>query len=135
MYLASEQRTPAVTVAEVAQQFAVSHDHLVKVVGAMVKLGWLAATRGRNGGIQLRVAADSLRIGTVLRALEGDNEVVDCSTCPLASDCILRSALRVGVDAFYDAMNRHTLADLVRGNSGIQIIRLHRQFLSHSTVA
>ena len=54
MYLARESRSPSVTVAEVATQFDVPHNHLVKVVGMLARIGWVDAVRGRNGGISLR---------------------------------------------------------------------------------
>lgn len=131
MYLAREQRSPAVTVAEVACQFDISHNHLVKVVGAMAKLGWIDALRGRHGGISLAVPADRLRIGDVLQVLEGRGEAGDCQglICRQAGDCGLRQALRGGMQAFYAAMNRHTLADIVSGDTGELIVGMHRKFL------
>ncbi|HTD04361.1 Rrf2 family transcriptional regulator [Undibacterium sp.] len=134
MYLARESRTPAVTVGEVSGQFDIPHNHLVKVVGAMAKLGWIDALRGRNGGISLAVPAKSLRIGDVLQALEGSGEAIDCDGlgCQLAADCGLRHALRSGMQAFYAAMNRYTLADIASGGTGEQIVRMHRSFLGRS---
>jgi Rrf2 family nitric oxide-sensitive transcriptional repressor len=137
MYLAREPRTTSVTVAEVATQFDIPHNHLVKVVGAMAKLGWIDAMRGRHGGIRLAMNASEIRIGTVLRALEGDNEAVDCEGigCRLAGDCALRDALRRGVEAFYQAMDEYTLAQIIGGNTGEHIIKMHRSFLSDSKAA
>lgn len=137
MYLARETRSPSVTVAEVAMQFEVPHNHLVKVVGALAKMGWIDAVRGRNGGIRLANSADTLRIGTVLRVLEGDTEMVDCVGigCRLSGDCLLRNALQVGVEAFYTAMNQYTLADIVSGNAGEQIVSMHRNFLMDRAAA
>lgn len=137
MYLARETRSPSVTVAEVAMQFEVPHNHLVKVVGALAKMGWIDAVRGRNGGIRLANSPDTLRIGTVLRVLEGDTEMVDCVGigCRLSGDCLLRNALKVGVEAFYAAMNQYTLADIVGGNAGEQIINMHRTFLMDRAAA
>jgi Rrf2 family nitric oxide-sensitive transcriptional repressor len=131
MYLAREPRASSVTVAEVAVQFDIPHNHLVKVVGAMAKLGWIDALRGRNGGIRLAMNADDIRIGVVLRALEGDQEAVDCEGigCRLSGDCTLRYALRRGVEAFYSAMDEYTLAQMVQGNTGEHIVKMHRSFL------
>jgi Rrf2 family nitric oxide-sensitive transcriptional repressor len=114
MYLAQVDRALPITVAEVSGQFNVPHNHVVKVVGALAKLGWVDATRGRNGGIRLGVPAKSLRLGTVLRALEGDKEAVDCEglACKLAGDCFLRQALNVGLEAFYQTKNQYTLAQV-----------------------
>lgn len=133
---ADASRTP-VTVAEVASQFDIPQNHLVKVVGHMAKAGWVQALRGRNGGISLVAAPASLRIGVVLRELEGDAELVNCEdlSCRLSADCLLREALRAGMNAFYETMNRYSLADLVTGNTGEQIIRMHRSFTASSLPA
>ncbi|GGI54021.1 RrF2 family transcriptional regulator [Oxalicibacterium solurbis] len=130
MYLAKETRTPPVTVSEVSQQFDVPHNHLVKVVGTMAKMGWIDAVRGRNGGIRLAADPGSLRIGSVLRVLEGDNEAIDCEGigCRLSGDCRLRAILRDGIEAFYSAMDEYTLADIVGGNTGEYIVKMHRSF-------
>ena len=137
MYLAREPRTTSVTVAEVAMQFDIPHNHLVKVVGAMAKRGWIDAMRGRHGGIRLAVNAGEIRIGTVLRALEGDNEAVDCEGigCRLAGDCALRDALRRGVEAFYQAMDEYTLGQIIGGNTGEHIVKMHRSFLQENSKA
>lgn len=136
MYLAKENRNPAVTVAEVSVQFDVPHNHLVKVVGALAKLGWIKAARGRNGGISLAIEPEKLGIGVALRTLEGDTGLIDCEGlgCRLSGDCILRDALRVGLEAFYDTMNKYTLADIVGGNTGEKIVHMHRVFLMDRAV-
>jgi Rrf2 family nitric oxide-sensitive transcriptional repressor len=125
------QRPGPVTVAEICAQFDLPMNHLVKVVGRLARLGWVQATRGRNGGLRLATNPAELRVGTVLRALEGDDELADCTgtRCSLSSDCRLRGALAAGLDAFYDAMDRHTLADIAGGATGEQIVRMHRTFL------
>ncbi|RJG05037.1 Rrf2 family transcriptional regulator [Noviherbaspirillum cavernae] len=130
---ADAHRAPA-TVAEIARQFDIPVNHLVKVAGQLARVGWVQSLRGRNGGLLLGVDASTLRIGTVLRELEGDAELVDCEglQCRLSHDCRLRGALAAGLRAFYEAMDRYTLADLTRGASGEQIIRMHRNFLRSS---
>lgn len=140
IYLArtGERRSP-VTVAEIGAQFDVPVNHLVKVVGQLARAGWVSATRGRNGGLRLAADPDALRIGTVLRELEGDTELVDCegTGCRLASDCLLRDALQASMRAFYDTMNAYSLTCITQGNTGEQIVRMHRTFLSqaHSVAA
>lgn len=132
---AGNDRGP-VTVAEVASQFDIAGNHLVKVVGHLARAGWVTATRGRNGGIRLAVDPATLKVGQVLRELEGDAELVDCegTVCVLRQDCRLRSALAAGMRAFYAAMDEFTLAQMTDGAAGEQIVRMHRRFLD-STAA
>jgi Rrf2 family nitric oxide-sensitive transcriptional repressor len=125
------ERPQPVTVAEIGKQFDIPLNHLVKVVGQLAKLGWVQATRGRNGGLRLAADPATLTIGQVLRKLEGeDDELVDCegTDCALKLDCQLRGMLRAGMRAFYEAMDRYTLAHATAGGTGEQVVRMHRMF-------
>lgn len=131
MYLTHREREQPVTIAEIAAQFAVPHNHLVKVVNRLGKLGWIVATRGRTGGLRLALDPSLLTLGTVLRQLEGSTELIDCAEppCALRGGCRLKAALNDALEAFYQVMDRSTLADVVGTPTGETIIRLHRQYL------
>ena len=135
IYLArAGERGSPVTVAEIAAQFDLPVNHLVKVVGLLAKSGWVTATRGRNGGLRLGAAAPGLKLGAVLRVLEGESELVDCegTRCRLAGDCKLRDALKAGMRAFYDAMDTYTLHDITHSSTGEQIVQMHRMYLKQA---
>jgi Rrf2 family nitric oxide-sensitive transcriptional repressor len=133
IYLAGADKHRAlVTVAEIARQFDLPPHHLVKVVGQLARFGWIQALRGRKGGLLLTADPTTLRLGLVLRQLEGDAELVDCEVqrCQLSKDCLLRGALAAGLQSFYQAMDRYVLADVSGGVVGEKIILMHRNFLS-----
>ncbi|QNA87542.1 Rrf2 family transcriptional regulator [Massilia sp. Dwa41.01b] len=129
------ERPHPVTVAEIAKQFDIPLNHLVKVVGHLARAGWVQATRGRNGGLRMAADPSTLTVGQVLRELEGDDELVDCEAakCGLSLDCQLRGILKAGMRAFYQEMDRHTLAHVTAGATGEQIVRMHRMFWSGTT--
>lgn len=132
MYLASEKReVPPVTIAEVSNKFNIPRNHLVKVAGQLAKQGWVDAIRGRFGGLHLAVDPSSLKIGQVIRALEGRKELIDCEQleCRLRSSCGLRYALNKSFEAFYSALDEFTLSDIVSGSTGAQIVSMHKEFL------
>lgn len=131
MYLTQPERADAVTSAEIATQFDVPHNHVIKVVHRLGKLGWIRTQRGRGGGISLRAAASKLRLGDVLRTLEGDGSLVDCERppCVLRGSCQLKHALDVGLARFYSAMNEFTLADVSGRRTGSALAALHRTHL------
>ncbi|AZG13114.1 Rrf2 family transcriptional regulator [Cupriavidus pauculus] len=133
MYVSRGDGTRPITIAEVGQQFDISHNHLVKVAARLSKLGWISATRGRHGGLQMGPGAGKLSIGTILRELEGHKSIIDCSepACALHGNCRLKRALDQAEEAFYQALDGVTLDD-VSGNSRTaeSIINLHRDFLS-----
>ena len=133
MYLAREPREiPAVTIAEISSQFDIPRNHLVKVAGLLAKHGWIAATRGRTGGLRLAVEPASLKLGQVVRVLEGRKELIDCEQlrCQLSKDCGLRSALARAHDAFYVALDAYTLADIISGGAGNEISQMHQGYLA-----
>jgi Rrf2 family nitric oxide-sensitive transcriptional repressor len=45
-------------------------------------------------------------------------------------DCQLRGMMRAGMRAFYEAMDRFTLAQASSGPTGEQVIRMHRMFVT-----
>lgn len=137
MYLSKHDRTTPITIAEIAGQFEVPHNHLIKVANRLGKLGLVKALRGRNGGLVLAVPAESIRLGEALRGLEGDTPLVNCDDppCALGGNCLLSGALRAGQSAFYDRMNEYTLADVSGGRTETAIIKMHRNFLSAAVPA
>ncbi|MBA4709632.1 RrF2 family transcriptional regulator [Aquitalea aquatica] len=129
MYLTHRDRAQAVTISEIAERFAVSRNHLVKVVHFMGQQGWLLTSRGKGGGLALAQPPEHYRLGGIIRTLEGNAALIDCATppCALRQDCRLKSALDIGLQAFFTALDGYTLRDIVASPTGEAIIRLHRQ--------
>lgn len=105
---------------EVADAYNISRHHLVKVVNHLTKKGYLSTRRGRGGGIELSMRPDDIQIGYLVRGTERSTPLVECfepktNTCPISGSCGLRGALSQAVSAFYDTLDRYTLADLLMG--------------------
>ena len=132
MYLTRHDRNLPITIQEIATQFAVPHNHLIKVCNRLTKLGWVISVRGRNGGLHLAVAPADLRLGRVLRELEGHEDLINCNEplCVLSGNCMLKGALNAGLTAFYAKMDEYTLADVSGRQTGEKIIQMHQQFLA-----
>jgi len=104
--------------ADVASAFAISRHHVVKVVNELQHLGYIDTVRGRAGGFSLAQRPDRIRIGDVVRRVEGTLNIVECfdgrtSSCPLRNACGLKGILREAFDAFLAVLDGYTLADLV----------------------
>ena len=115
MFLANQpDRTKTYSVPELSENLCWNPNLVIKVAHFMVKSGWIIAVRGRNGGIMLAEGVDQLRIGDIVRALENDEQLVDCAdpACGIAPGCRLPGILNGGLEAFYAELNRFTLADL-----------------------
>ncbi|MEV6774494.1 Rrf2 family transcriptional regulator [Nocardia sp. NPDC051030] len=105
-----------VTVKLIARQVNASENYVAKAVSRLSELGYVQSHRGRTGGIFLTESGRSTTVGTIVRALEGDTEVIEClgdNPCPLASACRLRKLLAEAQAAFYRELDQYTLADLV----------------------
>lgn len=113
--LRPEQRA---TIEEVADAFAISRAHLTKVVHGLGQVGCLETTRGRNGGIRLARPAAEIRVGEVVRRMEGRLALVECfdppaGRCRIEPACGLRPILDEALEAFVGTLDRYTVADLV----------------------
>ncbi|MER2553552.1 MAG: Rrf2 family transcriptional regulator [Thauera sp.] len=123
MYLGtcSERR---VTIKEVAERFDISRSHLMKVVTALVANGFVDGARGKGRGLMLARAPAEIGLGDVVRRMEPSLDLVECfgskSHCLLDPGCRLKSALGGALQAFFAALDRLTLEDLVASDGQLR---------------
>ncbi|WP_274585806.1 Rrf2 family transcriptional regulator [Neisseria leonii] len=105
-----------VNIAEIADAYRISKSHLMKVVTALVKGGFLHSIRGKGGGLQLAAPAEQIRIGAVIRHLE-PVQLVECmgegSQCVISGSCRLAVVLDGAAQAFFNHLDSFTLADML----------------------
>ena len=105
-----------VTIAEIAQSYDISENHLMKVVHHLGRAGYLETVRGKGGGIRLARAPADIVIGEVVRQTESDLSLVECfgeGCCRIASACRLKSILQESLDAMFLVLDGYTLADVL----------------------
>ena len=118
MHLAAAPEGRA-TIAEVAEAYGISENHLVKVAHLLGQHGLLVTTRGRKGGLRLAQPAEEIRIGRVVRLTEHGDAAPDCldgacATCRITPACRLPGMLAEAMRAFYAVLDGHTLAEAMR---------------------
>lgn len=106
----------AFTTAEIADEFAISRNHLTKVVRELASAGYIETWRGAAGGFRLARPAREITLGEVVRDLERDQPLVECfrldgGSCVLTPRCRLKRRLAAARDAFLAELERTTLAD------------------------
>ena len=113
------------TIPQIAAAYAISENHLRKVVGRLIENGFVEATRGRGGGLRLAVPAAQISIGTAVRKLESDFALAECmgvapENCVITGRCGLQGIFKQALNAFFQTLDRYTLADAIRGSRGLE---------------
>ena len=107
-----------VTVSETAKAYNISKNHMMKVAHRLCLEGYVVTARGNGGGLRLAKHPSAINIGDVVRKIEGDFALVGCFQpcgpgCVITSACLLRSALRKALEAFFHVLDNYTLDDLL----------------------
>lgn len=107
----------AFSTAELAAEFALSRNHLTKIMAALAQAGIVTTRRGGGGGAMLARPADRISLGDVVRVLEAGQALVACfdstgSACSITGCCRLKVRLRGAEAAFLAELDRTTLAEV-----------------------
>lgn len=99
---------------------------MVKIINKLGQLGYVETVRGKNGGIRLGMAAESIVLGDVVRAIE-PLQIVNCSDefCHITPACRLKNVLADARAVFLAELDKHTLASLVDDNPPLRILLNH----------
>ncbi len=106
------------TIQEIAEQYSISKNHLMKVVHVLGQLGYVETIRGKKGGLRLARRPEAITVGEIIRRMEPDMALVECfrnadSQCRIVKTCILQNALGEALDRFFETLDGYTLADLL----------------------
>lgn len=107
-----------VRIADIAERFEISRNHLTKIVHQLGAHGYLETVQGRHGGIRLGRSPEAIVIGDVVRDFEEGFDLVECfdldrCECRIQPACVLKGALDEALDAFLGVLDKTTLADLL----------------------
>lgn len=118
MYLGIHQNQ-RVTANHISENFNISRNHLMKIIQSLSKRGYIHTYRGNSGGIMLAQLPAEIVIGKVVREMERKLDPIDCfnPTCPIVGACRLQDVLGEARDAFFGALDRYTLADLLENQN------------------
>ena len=124
IYLGAKKQTRLVTIDELSRTFSAPRNHLNKVIHQLGKEGFIETRRGKNGGFQMAMAADEIRLDHLIRRLEGDEYWIDCHNpkCAIFPVCELKTIINEGKEVFYRHLSQYTIASLVKQPKDIQIL-------------
>lgn len=102
----------------VAAKQSISENYLEQLMGMLRKAGLVNGIRGARGGYELALAPEDIRVGDVIRALEGPISPISCvdqngaSDCERLETCPTRGLWKKLRDSMTEVLDSTTLADL-----------------------
>ncbi len=113
-----------VTIAEVSTAFDISEAHLMKVANTLARTGWVETVRGRGGGMRLATDPERLTLRRIVETLEAEFALVECfgehNLCRLSGGCGVEPVLGKALRAFFEELEKHTLAGLAARSSALK---------------
>ncbi|MGE5582794.1 MAG: RrF2 family transcriptional regulator [Bacillota bacterium] len=114
-----------VALKSISERQEISEPYLEQLIGGLRKAGMVTATRGAQGGYELAKKPSEIRIGDLIRVLEGPIAPVECvreeddkddksGCCSNASRCATRVLWQKLRDSMVEVLDSTTLGDLVR---------------------
>jgi Rrf2 family protein len=108
--------------AEIAEANVISKKFLDAILGDLRHAGFIRARKGRGGGYCLNHAAEDIRVGHVLRVLDGPLAPIHCASrtayqrcddCPDETACAVRLTMLEVREAIAAVLDARSLADMV----------------------
>ena len=104
------------SVDDLAREFGVSKNHLMKVAQNLTAGGFIATVRGRNGGLRLAMAPGDINLKAVALHMEPDFNIAGCfgdEACSFLPRCGLKGVLGQAKLAFLQTLGKHDLQSIL----------------------
>lgn len=115
--LAANDADGPVRIGEIAKRQGISVKYLEKLSRALKKAGLIKSHRGARGGHVLARPAESISMGEVVRALEGDLSLVSCERggkpCPRLENCPTSWVWKKASEAFLGRLDSIFLGEML----------------------
>ena len=116
MYLDQKKENQQSSLDELAADFKISRNHLIKVVQFLAANHLVQTKRGKNGGILISDKAREILLGDLIHLLEQDDTpVVNCDSKPCvfkSHNCKLKSVFNTAYLAFIQSLYLSILSAL-----------------------
>ena len=110
------KRESVVNVASLSESTGVTEKYLEQIIALMKRANIVESQRGANGGYKLATKPDNVTVGSILRAVEDNLEIVDClhSGCVNSGKCVARNLwgkLYDNINSYLDTISLKQLAE------------------------
>ncbi len=103
---------------EISEKEKISFDYLEKIFSKMEKKGLVKSKKGSQGGYSLSLSPDKIKVGEVLKTLEGEIVLVECvgtkGKCIMKKKCKTINAWKKIQDSLEKTINSISLKDLTK---------------------
>ena len=103
---------------EIAEAEDISEKYLSQIILPLRSAGLVNSYRGAHGGYELSRSPADITIDEIVKVLEGDVVIVDCTadpaSCSRVAQCVTRDLWRNVQDAIIKTLNAVTLEELVK---------------------
>ena len=105
---------------EIAKKEGISFDYLEKIISKLEKANLVKSKKGVQGGYFLAKSPSEIKLGEIIRALEGEISLVKCIAekekyyCPRAKKCLTKNFWKKIQNSLNSVLNSLTLADLIK---------------------
>jgi len=129
--LKPEAMTQAVDIAKTNQ---IPKKFLDAILGELRNAGFVYSRKGPSGGYRLAREPSRIKVGHVIRAIDGPLAPIACASrtayqpcadCRSVEDCRVRMTMAKVRDAMSEILDRMTLADMVGHSSRRRRLRAH----------
>lgn len=119
-----------VSVSLLAESEKLPFKFLENILAQLRQAGFIESRRGKHGGVLLAMPVESIKIGAIIRTVDGRIAPIGCAsdtayekcTCPDEEHCGLRMLMIDVRNALSGILDRYTLADVV----GVTIRKMER---------
>lgn len=103
---------------EISKNEGIPFDYLEKIISKLTKSGMVKAQKGVQGGYFLFKNAKKIKVGEIIRVLEGEMFLVKCfskikGACPREKDCAAKNFWRIIQNSLNSSLNSISLRDLI----------------------
>ncbi len=115
--LALNYRQEPVVLSAIARRQQISEQYLEQLISPLKVAGLVRSIRGANGGFIPAKSPSLIKIGDIIRAVEGSTALVDCvdnpQACSRADHCLTRKVWVKATEAVDNVFDSITLQDLM----------------------
>lgn len=122
-YIASKGNSQPILIAEISEKQHIPKKFLEAILLDLRRDGILQSRMGKNGGYSLRLPADEINIGHVIRLIDGPIALIPCvsykyyercAECTDEETCGLRDVVKEVREATNKILSKVTLADMLK---------------------